>query len=127
MKFQLFFFFFIIDFIRLETETKQEKVQRGKELSKQAFYSVLFGDGHGRGYADLFFDTNYSLLEYLDTMDSNITLDEYLRLFIQSLIILIAKGRHDLITADFPSKHFIIYNYIHISRFTFSQYSLFVI
>lgn len=114
MKLQILVFFAFLSFVCLETETgidketdketHESKVQRGKDLAKKAFYAILFGEGKGNGYRDLYLDTNKSLLEYFDTFDQSLTIDGYIRVFFQSLIILITNKRHDLIPSDYYGK-----------------------
>ena len=94
----------IEDVAAVETNQNQEKVQKGLDLAKDALYKILFGEPKGQGYRDLFLDTNYNLLDFLGTLEQHITVDDLLLIFFQSLIILVADKRFDLIPPDFNGK-----------------------
>lgn len=87
-----------------EVEDRQDKVKKGMEVAKDSLYKILFGEPKGQGYKDLFLDTNYNLIDYLNTLEQHITVDDLFLIFFQSLIILSAQKRFDLIPKDFNGR-----------------------
>lgn len=90
-------------------DDREEKVQRGMAIAKDSFYKILFGEPKGQGYKDLFLDTNYNLIDFLNTLEQHITVDDLFLIFFQSLIILSANKRFDLIPKDFNRMFIFIY------------------
>lgn len=102
------------DVTDVNDEERDEKVKRGMDVAKDSLYKILFGEPKGQGYKDLFLDTNYNLIDYLSTLEQHITVDDLLLIFFQSLIILCANKRFDLIPQDFNGN-----SYLKISFSTF--------
>lgn len=108
MNFRMMVLFFsLIGFVYSnEAEVNEErarKVSHGMQVAKESLYKILFGEPKGQGYKDLFLDTNYNFIDYLGTLEQHITVDDLFLIFFQSLIILSANKRFDLIPEDFNS------------------------
>ena len=82
------------------TEEQEEAIQ-GKQLLLNSFQEIIFGVDEDKAYRDVFVNTARSALDRLDNISDLVTLNEILRLFIQTTLILITNKRPDLITTDF--------------------------
>ena len=80
------------------------EVNKGKDLVISAFKTLIYGEEKSVSYKDLFIDTSKSIFEHLDTgldISFEIPVDDMLTILVQSIIILIANRRVDLIPVDF--------------------------
>ena len=112
MTFKLIFiqiFFLVISgVVRLEEQEADVVVketterERGISIAWQALDVFINGDKPGaKAYKDLFIDTSKTVFDQLDMANVQVTVDDMLRIFIQSVLILIAERRADLIPDDF--------------------------
>ena len=66
---------------------------------------ILFGEQEGDDLddeaRDMYIDTKTGALGSLSKADDNFTLDDLLRIFTQSIIIVITQKRYDLLPRDF--------------------------
>jgi hypothetical protein len=81
-------------------DTQQlSEVERGKWLVYDAVSTLINGEDPANSYKDLFIDTSKGIMAAVDTANELVTVDDMLRIFLQSVIILVS-GRHP---ADIPS------------------------
>ncbi len=92
-----------------DDEANQEVEQVDIETRKQnglnqvfnAIKTLIYGEEKEKSYKDLFIDTSKSMFEQVDGANEQVTIDDMLRIFIQSVLILVANRRPDLIPTDF--------------------------
>ncbi|CAF0930432.1 unnamed protein product [Brachionus calyciflorus] len=106
MNFKLFILFFVINKAFCESETKSEddlksEAENGKQLVLNALNVLLNGEPEEHSYKDIFLDTSKGLLSQTSGGNDLVTIDDMIRIFIQSLIILSTSRRPDLIPQDF--------------------------
>ncbi len=81
-----------------------EEAQNGHQLAINAFATLFFGLGDPQSenyYKDPFIDTSKSVFQLLENANDQITLDDLIRLFVQTILILIGNNRTDLFPDDF--------------------------
>jgi len=69
---------------------------------------ILWGSKPEDGLAenkDLFVNTNVGVLNSMDSLIEMVNVDEILRIFFQTIIIVIAQNRYDLMPEDFDTRH----------------------
>ena len=81
----------------------------GYKLALNAFNTLIFGGDPDSEdtYKDPFIDTSKSAFTILDTANDQVTLDDLIRLFVQTILIIIGKSRTDLFPVDFNGQFFI--------------------
>ena len=89
----------------VDLETRK---QNGLNLVFNAIRTLIYGEEKEKSYKDLFIDTSKSIFEQVEGANEQVTIDDMLRIFIQSVLILVANRRPDLIPADFNSSLIII-------------------
>ena len=82
----------------VDLETRK---QNGLNLVFNAIRTLIYGEEKENSYKDLFIDTSKSIFEQVEGANEQVTIDDMLRIFIQSVLILVANRRPDLIPADF--------------------------
>jgi hypothetical protein len=88
----------------INDEIRQNEKQLGLELFINAFNTLLYGEPKEKSYKDIFVDTSKSVFFQLDSAHDMFSVDELLRVFIQTIMILVGSRRPDLIPRDFNSK-----------------------
>ena len=79
--------------------------QNGINLALQAVNVLINGDEPGvKTYKDIFIDTSKTVYDQLENANEQVTVDDLLRIFVQSVLILVAERRPDLIPEDFNGK-----------------------
>ena len=84
--------------------TDLDQISKGVDLVKIAFKALVYGEPQAESYKDLFVDTSKSLVEHLETgmnIQFELPVDDMLTILVQTIIILIANRRVDLIPMDF--------------------------
>lgn len=90
-----------------EAETQDEtqiNKQKGLELAYQSLNTLIFGEPKEDSYKDLFIDTSKDIFSQVSRANDMISVDDLLRIFIQSIILLNGSRRPDIIPKDFNSK-----------------------
>ena len=89
----------------LNEDVNLEEVNRGVYLVTNAFRTLINGEPKAESYKDLFVDTSKSLLDHLEkgimNIQFQIPVDDMLTILVQTIIILVANRRVDLIPSDF--------------------------
>ena len=94
-----------------------EAHDKGIKLVTEAFKTLIYGEPKEQSYKDLFIDTSKNVFSLLETSNDQVTIDDMLRILVQTVIILTANRRADLIPKDFMGKSYmIIFNKI-LSKF----------
>ncbi|RNA38825.1 hypothetical protein BpHYR1_023233 [Brachionus plicatilis] len=104
MKLDLFCIFLLISCSSANSDDENSgtnEAENGRKLVLNALNVLLFGEPEQQAYQDLFLDTSKGLLEQTDGGNDMITLDDLIRIFVQSVIILSTSRRPDLIPEDF--------------------------
>jgi hypothetical protein len=75
----------------------------GYKLALNALNTLIFGGDPDSEdtYKDPFIDTSKSAFTILENANDQITLDDLIRLFVQTILIIIGKSRTDLFPVDF--------------------------
>lgn len=89
-----------LQFINAQNETHEI----GYQLMIDSFKTLIHGEPAEQSYKDLFIDTSKNVFSLLETSNDQVTVDDLLRITIQSVLILIANRRADLIPTDFNRK-----------------------
>lgn len=92
----------------INLEEKNETASRGKSLVIDAFRVLINGEPKESAYKDLFVDTSKSLMEHLEKgmdIQFQIPVDDMLKILVQTIIILVANRRVDIIPVDFNQRH----------------------
>jgi hypothetical protein len=78
----------------------------GYNLALNAFNTLIFGGDPDSEdtYKDPFIDTSKSAFTILENANDQVTLDDLIRLFVQTILIIIGKSRTDLFPVDFNGK-----------------------
>jgi len=88
-----------------ETNPELSARDQGVQLVLDSLKALFIGgEDPNEAYKDLFIDTSKSVLSLVDQANEQITMDDLIRIFFQSLIILAGKRRPDLIPRDFNRK-----------------------
>ena len=95
--------FFLIIFLNKLVLCGQVREQ-GVALILDAVKTLVYGEPAEHSFKDLFMDTSKDLLTVIEKANDQLTVDDMLRITIQSVLILIAKRRADLIPSDFIGK-----------------------
>lgn len=106
MRIDFFCVFFLVNWVLGNPEENPEsnlqiEADNGKKLVLSAINVLLFGEPEEQSYQDLFLDTSKGLLEQTDGGNDMVTVDDLIRIFFQSVIILSTSRRPDLIPIDF--------------------------
>ena len=117
----LFFWLTILKRVKLEDNLEPNLVQadeedlavkKGIDLVTNAFESLFYGEEVDSSYKDIFIDTSKPLLDYLEKgMDFQfkIPVDDMFKILVQTILILVANRRVDLISVDFNGKKSFFY------------------
>ena len=89
-----------------ELSTRDQGIQLALDALKVLFFG---GEDPSEAYKDIFIDTSKSVLSLVDHANDQITLDDLIRIFFQSMIILAGKRRPDLIPKDFNRNNILEY------------------
>ncbi len=84
--------------------TDLDQITKGVDLVKNAFKTLVYGEPQAESYKDLFVDTSKSLVEHLEAgmnIQFELPVDDMLTILVQTIIILVANRRIDLIPIDF--------------------------
>ena len=109
MNFTLFLFISLtIFFTPVELEDSSEsEINKGIELVTNAFKTLINGEEPDSSYKDIFIDTSKPIFDHLAdgmNMQLKIPFDDMLTILAQTIVILIANRRADLIPLDFGGK-----------------------
>lgn len=83
------------------------EVLNGYRLALNAFNTLIYGgepDSEDT-YKDPFIDTSQSVFNILENANDQVTLDDLIRLFVQTILIIIGKNRSDLFPTDFNGRN----------------------
>lgn len=81
-----------------------EAHDKGFNLVVNAFKTLINGEPVEQSYKDLFMDTSKNAFSLLETSNDQVTIDDLLRILIQTVIILVSNRRVDLMPKDFMGK-----------------------
>jgi len=109
ISFQIFLLASVVLSQVQETNTSQlitdlDQITKGVDLVKNAFKTLVYGEPQAESYKDLFVDTSKSLVEHLEAgmnIQFELPVDDMLTILVQTIIILVANRRIDLIPIDF--------------------------
>lgn len=105
MKLEIFFLVFILKLVFCETENIKDDFkiegEKGKALVIDALKVLFFGEPAEKAYKDLFLDTSKGIFEQTSGGNDMVTVDDIIRIFLQSVIILATSRRPDLLSEDF--------------------------
>ena len=101
----------LVNFVFLESSDNAAEKQNGINLALNAVNILINGDAPGdKTYKDLFIDTSKSIYSQIENANEQVTIDDMLRIFVQSVLILVANRRPDLIPDDFNGKLVVKFN-----------------
>lgn len=116
MNFTIFFFISLAIFftpVKLDDNSESEstftnendpEIIKGIELVTNAFKTLINGEELDSSYKDMFIDTSKPIFDHLENgmnMQFKIPSDDMLKILAQTIVILIANRRADLIPLDF--------------------------
>ena len=108
MKFEILIFIFciIIQLVRSEVIEVAPNADEGREVFYTSLRTLIYGSKENKPYKDLFVDTSKSILDQLEQAAGSIhiPIEDLLRIFVQTIIIMIANNRADLIPSDFNGR-----------------------
>jgi hypothetical protein len=110
MKFIAIFIFLVINIDKIRLESIQKD---GKSIVFDSIQTLINGEPAENSFKDLFIDTSKSLFDLIENAHEQITIDEMIRISIQSILILVAERRPDLIPNDFNG-NFLNKIYLHV-------------
>jgi len=84
--------------------TCEQEREQGVMLILDSVKTLVYGEPVENSFKDLFMDTSKDLLTIIEKANDQLTIDDMLRIMIQSILILIANRRSDLIPTDFVGK-----------------------
>ena len=106
----LFIFSNLIHCASEEEEKKADENNFGRYLRViNAMRIILFGQQEGDDLddeaRDMYIDTKTGALASLGKADDGFTIDDLLRIFAQSIVVIVTQKRYDLLPKDFLGKH----------------------
>lgn len=127
MNFTLFSFISLVIFftpVKLEDNSESEstltnendpEINKGIELVTNAFKTLINGEELDSSYKDMFIDTSKPIFDHLENgmkMQFKIPSDDMLKILAQTIVILIANRRADLIPLDFSGNESLFLFYL---------------
>lgn len=86
------------------SEEEQRDKEQGVQLLIDAVNTLIYGEDPANSYKDMFIDTSKDIFSQINTGNEDVTVDDMLRIFVQSIMILVGSRRPDLIPKDFNGK-----------------------
>jgi hypothetical protein len=78
--------------------------EKGRNIFNEAVSAILFGEDPTTAFKDMFVDTSKGVFSLLDEANDMVTIDDMIRIFIQTIMILVSGRRPDIIPKDFDGK-----------------------